>query len=391
MYRVTSIKEMDNLLNRFGWVNPESPSNPNTAPFYTRPKEGPKGGENGIGKQHLKPRGDQSEGLDLKEKEQRDTETDTNTPPLKFPRTHHLFNPGGTAVTSDDLLCGRAEVNKFIGSGRTVLVQEKVDGANLGISIDPKDGTFMTQNRSHYVNHATATQWGTLDAWLSTHEHELRAVLEPGRHVLFGEWLRAKHSVYYDTLPDTFLIFDILDKHATPSASLSGSPISPTISKRNRSKSPGDRKNKTGGNNGNKNNKNGTLLPPPSSSSSGVENTSPESDVKHIGQEVAQVGFGGRFLSYDELLRRLEGTTLQTVPEVARQPFSSLDEVKELLETKSRFSATGGFVEGVYLRLETADGRYLESRCKVVRPDFIRGITTHWTKLKLVKNVVRFG
>jgi hypothetical protein len=33
------------------------------------------------------------------------------------------------------------------------------------------------------------------------------------RYVLYGEWLYAKHTIYYDQLPHYFLEFDILDTH----------------------------------------------------------------------------------------------------------------------------------------------------------------------------------
>jgi hypothetical protein len=38
-------------------------------------------------------------------------------------------------------------------------------------------------------------------------------ILEPGRHILFGEWCRAQHSVFYSRLPDYFLAFDIWDRY----------------------------------------------------------------------------------------------------------------------------------------------------------------------------------
>ena len=37
-------------------------------------------------------------------------------------------------------------------------------------------------------------------------------ILEPERHVLFGEWLFAKHSKHYTSLPAYFIAFDIYDK-----------------------------------------------------------------------------------------------------------------------------------------------------------------------------------
>jgi predicted kinase len=55
---------------------------------------------------------------------------------FKFPRTHHLLDAGGSGVSRDDLLIDALEQKEYFGkSAKRVLVQEKVDGANLGISI----------------------------------------------------------------------------------------------------------------------------------------------------------------------------------------------------------------------------------------------------------------
>ena len=140
----------------------------------------------------------------------------------KFPRTKHLFDAGGSGVSRDDLLMDKGEEGKFYcsrSSGKkgklsndpVVVVEEKVDGANLGISVGP-DMTVLVQNRSHYVNSQTHRQFSTLDSWIEEHRAGLVALLEPGRHVLFGEWLYAKHSIHYTRLPDKFLGFDIYDR-----------------------------------------------------------------------------------------------------------------------------------------------------------------------------------
>jgi hypothetical protein len=57
-----------------------------------------------------------------------------------------------------------------------------------------------------------------------------------------------------------------------------------------------------------------------------------------------------------------------------------------LLETKSQFR--DGPVEGVYLRYEGAPDH---RRCKLVRPDFVQGITSHWMTGEQVKNTVNLS
>ena len=36
----------------------------------------------------------------------------------------------------------------------------------------------------------------------------------PERHILFGEWVAAKHSIFYTRLPAYFIAFDVFDKEA---------------------------------------------------------------------------------------------------------------------------------------------------------------------------------
>lgn len=90
---------------------------------------------------------------------------------------------------------------------RRIVVEEKVDGANLGISITA-DYQIQFQNRSHYVNSATATQFKGLDKWVTQHPGIWQVLTSPDI-ILFGEWLFARHSINYTTLPDYFLAFDI--------------------------------------------------------------------------------------------------------------------------------------------------------------------------------------
>ena len=47
--------------------------------------------------------------------------------------------------------------------------------------------------------------------WAATISDRLRPVLGD-RYVVYGEWLYAKHTIFYDRLPHYFLEFDVLDR-----------------------------------------------------------------------------------------------------------------------------------------------------------------------------------
>lgn len=101
-----------------------------------------------------------------------------------------------------------SERNEFLR--HELVVEEKVDGANLGISFDA-EGNIRAQNRGAYLHLPSAGQWKKLSEWLSPRIDALFEQLTE-RYILFGEWCYAQHSVIYDRLPDWFLGFDIFDK-----------------------------------------------------------------------------------------------------------------------------------------------------------------------------------
>lgn len=125
----------------------------------------------------------------------------------KFPHTPHLLWLG-TGSPRDDKMLAPAEIADFLSD--EVIVEEKVDGANLGLSLGP-DGRVRAQSRGNYLapgrSHA---QWNLLWPWLAERRAELEDGLRSGL-LLYGEWCYARHTVPYDLLPDWFLGFDIFE------------------------------------------------------------------------------------------------------------------------------------------------------------------------------------
>ena len=127
---------------------------------------------------------------------------------VRFPHTPHLTWLGAGKPRHDKVLASR-EVEALLAGD--VIVEEKVDGANLGFSVD-EDGTIRGQNRGSYLDlDAPQGQWKPLKRWLSTRRHALAQALGP-ELLLFGEWCYARHSVRYTHLPDWFLAFDVYDR-----------------------------------------------------------------------------------------------------------------------------------------------------------------------------------
>jgi ATP-dependent RNA circularization protein (DNA/RNA ligase family) len=128
---------------------------------------------------------------------------------FRFPHTPHLAWLG-EGTPRDDKVLLPTEARALLAD--EVVVEEKLDGANLGISVDP-DGNLRLQNRGQYLVPPFGGQFSRAAGWLAQHEHVLAPAL--GQElILFGEWCAARHSVGYDHLPDWFLAFDVYDRTA---------------------------------------------------------------------------------------------------------------------------------------------------------------------------------
>lgn len=125
---------------------------------------------------------------------------------FRYPQTPHLAWLGSSPPRDDKVLDGHEVVQLL---EHEIIVEEKLDGANVGISVD-SSGTLKFQNRGQFLEPPYTGQFTRLNGWAAEHGRDLAAALVSGL-ILFGEWLAARHSVEYDNLPDWFVAFDIYD------------------------------------------------------------------------------------------------------------------------------------------------------------------------------------
>ncbi|MCC2672788.1 MAG: ligase [Armatimonadetes bacterium] len=127
-------------------------------------------------------------------------------PIRKYPRTPHLEGSRFQAGDHDLEAVPFARIR-----GRHVVVEEKVDGANCGISFDERGGLLL-QSRGHYLTGGPRERhFDLLKQWATCHQAALHRALG-SRYVLYGEWLYAKHTCFYDALPHYLMEFDVLDQ-----------------------------------------------------------------------------------------------------------------------------------------------------------------------------------
>lgn len=125
---------------------------------------------------------------------------------FRYPRTPHLE---GSRLQEGDH--GHDHVPYRELRGLRLVVEEKLDGANTGISFSPA-GDLLLQSRGHYLaGGGRERQFNFIKAWAQAHAGWLLQRLED-RYVMYGETLSKKHSVFYDALPHHFFEFDVLDR-----------------------------------------------------------------------------------------------------------------------------------------------------------------------------------
>jgi len=127
---------------------------------------------------------------------------------FRFPHTPHLAWLGEGSPRADKVLSSD-EAASFLAN--ELIIEEKIDGANLGLSTN-EDGELRAQNRGSWLSpDAGHPQFRSLWSWLEARRDALVDALWPDL-ILFGEWCAAVHSVEYDALPDWFLGFDVFDR-----------------------------------------------------------------------------------------------------------------------------------------------------------------------------------
>ena len=124
----------------------------------------------------------------------------------KYPRTPHI--EGSRLQPGDEDL---SQIPFDAIRGRHLVIEEKCDGANSAVSFDA-DGGLLLQSRGHYLTGGYRERhYNLMKQWANAHRDKLFELLGT-KYIMYGEWVYAKHTVFYDALPHYFLEFDILDR-----------------------------------------------------------------------------------------------------------------------------------------------------------------------------------
>lgn len=124
----------------------------------------------------------------------------------KYPRTPHI--EGSRLQPGDEDL---RQIPFETIAGKHLVVEEKCDGANCAVSFG-EDGKLLLQSRGHYLTGGYRERhFNLMKQWATVHRDTFYELLGK-RYIMYGEWMYAKHTVFYDALPHYFIEFDILDR-----------------------------------------------------------------------------------------------------------------------------------------------------------------------------------
>lgn len=118
----------------------------------------------------------------------------------------------GSRMGSSDRNClegeGRIACDKKRDEHDRIIVQEKLDGSNVGVAL--KDSSLYAMGRSGYIASTSKyVQHQLFAVWVRQNYDRFRAVLSEGERVC-GEWLIQAHGTKYRFEHEPFVAFDIM-------------------------------------------------------------------------------------------------------------------------------------------------------------------------------------
>ena len=250
---------------------------------------------------------------------------------IKYPRTPHLegsrLQPGDEDLSQIPF----AEI-----ADRHIVIEEKIDGANTALSFNP-EGELLLQSRGHYLTGGYRERhYNLFKQWAGVHRDALWNALGC-RYIMYGEWMYAKHSIYYDALPHYFMEFDIMDREA-------------------------DR-----------------FLDTPSR----------RAITKHLPIRSVPVLAEGSFARQEDVHRHL-GDSRFITPEHIAHLRAAAEKEKLDPERICRETDAARTMEGLYIKVE--EGGEVVERVKFVRASFLQTVEeskTHWLERPIVPNALR--
>ncbi len=132
--------------------------------------------------------------------------------PLGIKSYGHIAHLPGSRLGPGDHKCHEGQARIATAKPRDrhdhVIVQEKLDGSNVGVAL--KDGVIYPLTRAGYVATTSPFEQHVHFAnWVYANQQRFLAVLEEGER-LCGEWLMQAHGTRYNLPHEPFVVFDLM-------------------------------------------------------------------------------------------------------------------------------------------------------------------------------------
>lgn len=254
----------------------------------------------------------------------------------KYPRTRHI--EGSNEQIGDDL----QKIPFSSLKNKNLVIEEKMDGSQSAISFS-SNGDLLLQSRGHFLSGGYREKHFNLLKQLSySHVDQLSKLLFD-RYIMYGEWLFAKHSIFYNSLTSYFMEFDVFDKVNNVFLSTS------------------ERKNFF------------SYFP----------------EIKNVFPSVL-VLYEGKVSSYEDLVSLVGDSYFCNKDSLNEDFYFSLLENKNVtLEKEEKQTDLSGLMEGLYIKVE--ENGVVKERYKWVRKSFTQTVInsdSHWHSRPIIKNKI---
>lgn len=135
--------------------------------------------------------------------------------PLGIKSYGHIAHLPGSRAGPGDHKCGEAEAIRATKKARDrherVIVQEKLDGSNVGVA--KLEGIILPLTRAGYLAHTSPYyQLQAFSQWAYNNQARFLELLDEGERVC-GEWLMQAHGTRYKLEHEPFVAFDVMRGH----------------------------------------------------------------------------------------------------------------------------------------------------------------------------------
>lgn len=91
-----------------------------------------------------------------------------------------------------------------------IIVQEKIDGSNVGVFMDEKKEIHAITRSGYSALTSPFKQHHYFHNWVEKNQKRFLDILNPGERIC-GEWILQTHSIKYNLIHEPFVVFDIFN------------------------------------------------------------------------------------------------------------------------------------------------------------------------------------